>query len=100
MKQTIVLCSVLLILANSLACEQGSVANPQNICIKPRYIEGCSQYLTETSCKVCNYRYVLRGNGLCEIDTQTTEDCCALRASDNSCAKCQTGLYLISGKCQ
>jgi hypothetical protein len=96
----LILSALLLVLAMSLTCEQGSVANPLSICISPRYIEGCNQYLTETQCKTCSYRYVLQSNGLCELDKETTEDCCVSRASDNSCIKCQTGLYLISGKCQ
>ena len=55
----------ILVLSQCLTCQQGSVANPQNICIAPRYIEGCSKYLSETECKVCNYRYTLMPNGLC-----------------------------------
>ena len=100
MKHLLVIIAALFVLATPLACEQGSIANPLSICISPNYIEGCNQYLTENTCKTCNYRYALQPNGICELDKDTTEDCCSLRASDNSCIKCQTGLYLISGKCQ
>jgi hypothetical protein len=92
--------ATVLILSQSLICQQGSVSNPQSICISPRYIEGCNQYLSESACKVCNYRYVLLSSGLCELDKDTTEDCCKQRASDGKCISCQTGLYLINGKCQ
>jgi len=37
---------LLFIATNSLICPQGNIANSLNICIKPRYIEGCNQYLT------------------------------------------------------
>lgn len=89
-----------LVLSQCLSCEQGSVPNPQSICITPRYIEGCNQYLTESQCKTCNYRYALQPSGLCELDKDTTEDCCVQRAADSSCLTCRTGLYLINGKCQ
>ena len=59
---------LLISLANSLLCTQGSVPNPLSICISPRYIEVCNQYLSETQCKTCDYRYLLNGDGLCEID--------------------------------
>ena len=84
----------------SLTCEQGFVPNALSICIEPRYIEGCHQYKSETACKVCDYRYVLQPDGLCEFDKDSTEECCASRAGDGSCNKCKTGLYMVDGKCQ
>lgn len=95
-----VIIASIIVLSQCLTCQQGSVPNPQNICIAPQYIEGCSTYLSETACKVCNYRYALKPNGLCELDKGTTDDCCLQRAADNTCMNCQTGLYLINGKCQ
>lgn len=100
MKMTFVALSLLLVGAFSLNCEQGSVANSLSICIEPRFMEGCHQYKTETSCKVCDFRYVLKSNGLCELDVDSTEECCANRAADGSCLKCKSGLYLVNGKCQ
>lgn len=43
---------------------------------------------------------MLLGNGLCDLDAQTTQDCCKVRVSNGGCSVCQTGLYLINGKCQ
>ena len=57
-------------------------------------------YKTETTCKVCDFRYVLQSNGLCEFDKDSTEECCLSRAGDGSCIKCQIGLYMVNGKCQ
>lgn len=68
MKKFLVAFAVLVTLGHSLTCSQGLVANPASICISPNYIEGCYQYLSETQCKVCNYRYALNKDGLCEID--------------------------------
>lgn len=100
MNKTFLLISMLLFGALSLTCEQGFIPNPLNICIQPRYIEGCHTYLNENSCKICDFRYQLQSNGLCEVDIESTEECCLSRAVDGSCSKCQTGLYLIDGKCQ
>lgn len=100
MKLTLLTLALLIVGVLTLTCEQGYVANSLNICIEPRYIEGCNQYKTETSCKTCDYRYLLKPNGLCELDKDTTEDCCSSRAGDGSCLKCKTGLFLINGKCQ
>lgn len=82
-----------------LSCQQGFVPNSLSICIQPRFIEGCHQYLSETHCKVCGYRYQLLPNGLCQFDKDTTEECCSQRAADNSCLKCKSGLFLIDGRC-
>jgi hypothetical protein len=69
----IVFVTLCLLLAGTIAlnCEQGFVANSLNICIEPRYIEGCNQYKTEISCKTCDYRYVLNPAGLCDFDKDT-----------------------------
>lgn len=99
MNITFVTLALLVAAALSLNCQQGFVANSLSICIEPRYIEGCNEYKTEKSCKTCDYRYVLKPNGLCELDKETTEDCCSTRAGDGSCLKCKSGLYLINGKC-
>ncbi len=100
MKINFFILSTLLILSNTLTCDQGFVANSLNICIEPRYIEGCNQYKDETSCKTCDYRYTLQPNGLCEFDPETNTECCLSKAGDGSCLKCQAGLYMIGGKCQ
>ena len=64
-------------------------------------MEGCHTYKNEFSCQQCDYRYVLnKDSGLCEMNAQTTEDCCATRGADNSCLKCKSGLYMVNGKCQ
>lgn len=65
MKIVFLTLGLLLIGAMALNCEQGFVANSLNICIEPRYIEGCNKYKTESECKTCDYRYVLKPNGLC-----------------------------------
>lgn len=65
MKVLIILASAVLILAASLTCPRGSVPNPSKICITPNYIEGCSEYLNDNQCALCNYRYALQPNGLC-----------------------------------
>lgn len=36
----------LFVSAEAYICEPGSVPNSQNICIKPKYIEGCYVYAT------------------------------------------------------
>lgn len=95
-----ILSLVLVSLTACLICEQGSVANTQSVCISPRYIEGCNEYASENRCKVCNYRYSLLSNGLCDLDAQTTQDCCKVKAANGACSVCQTGLYLVNGKCQ
>jgi len=101
MKITIVALSLMILGAFALTCEQGSVPNSLSICISPRYMEGCHSYKNEFSCQQCDYRYVLnKETGLCEMNAQTTEDCCAVRGADNSCMRCKAGLYMINGKCQ
>lgn len=100
MKIVLATFSLMLVGALALNCEQGFVANALSICIQPRYIQGCFQYKTETSCKTCEYRYALKADGLCHLDAETTEECCASRSVDGSCLKCRNGLYLIQGKCQ
>jgi hypothetical protein len=47
MRGLLVVVSMLLALASCLTCPQGSVANWLNVCISPKYIEGCSLYLNE-----------------------------------------------------
>lgn len=98
MKFVMVAC--LIVLSQCLSCEQGSVPNPQSICISPRYIEGCAQYLSESQCKTCSFRYTLESNGLCYLDKDSTADCCVQRAADHSCLICETGLFLVNGKCR
>lgn len=100
MKMALVALTLLVAGALSLNCEQGNVANSLSICIQPHYIEGCERYKSEGACQVCSYRYALQANGYCELDTETTQECCATRAGDGSCMKCRVGLYMISGKCQ
>lgn len=100
MNTGIIISALLLILGNSIACEQGSVPNSQGVCITPHYIEGCHQYLNEFQCQTCNYRYELLNNGLCSLNNSPNEDCCRVRGSNGVCITCQTGLYLIEKKCQ
>lgn len=98
---TYIALSLLFAGALAIVCEQGSVPNPIQDCIQPRYIEGCHAYKSENACKECEYRYTLnKQTGLCEMNAELAGECCASRAADGACFKCQTGLYMINGKCE
>ena len=38
----------------AIDCGEGKVANVQNICIEPEYIEGCAAYKSSDSCDSCD----------------------------------------------
>lgn len=100
MGKLLIISTILVIAACTSTCPPGFVLSSQGVCISPRYIEGCSQYLNELQCKTCDYRYNLLDNGLCSINTSPNQDCCIVRGANGACITCQNGLYLIADKCQ
>lgn len=91
--------------SQALRCERGSVPDSRNICIRPRYIEGCFTYASETRCQTCNYSifhpnldYDLEDTGMCSYNASPNELCC-LEAGSEGCLKCNRGLTLINGVC-
>lgn len=44
---------------NTLKCEKGFIPDFRNICIRPKYIEGCFTYALVGKCATCNYSKIL-----------------------------------------
>lgn len=44
----------------AIECGQGQVPDPNNICIEPKYIQGCHKYATVNTCQECEYRKIIQ----------------------------------------
>ena len=86
----------------ALTCEEGKVPDVNQMCIKPRYIEGCAQYSTPETCNKCEFSidfvkvdYKRKRNGLCEYSrNQLRKQCCLRRDNFQRCSECELGLFL------
>ena len=55
MKFLPVFAGALISTAAALTCEEGKVPDANSMCIQPRYIEGCAQYATTSTCQKCEF---------------------------------------------
>ena len=72
-------------------CPQGHLPFGSK-CTPITYVEGCSSYLPNNKCKVCEYGYTQK-QGKCWVNTNETKDCCASYSSDGTCLQCSSGLF-------
>jgi len=91
------LCLFITAIVNSQNCTEGQLSfNGQ--CSSITYIEGCSIYNPDSSCKTCEYGYASYKSG-CARNNNETADCCLSYNSDGSCQQCSNGLFYQDPQC-
>ena len=99
-------------IASSNDCGTGKVADYQNICIEPHYIEGCEIYESEHTCHQCESgkRLFKLGyqvlNGYCSATLESFEPLskriigCLTKNADGECINCANGKNNINERIQ